>query len=136
MCVTRAVLWNTHWLRLPGCGHPRPPSPRTLGLRAVDSPWTAVDEDAAENLAAAARSGLAVGVLPDLLRLLVDPEHHHEQLEHDPVDAERQQHEDRLDDDQGEQAAGQAACLEADDQDDQADEGGPEGEQDVEDPDD
>src|SRR5579863_6159814 len=136
MCVTWAFLWNTRWLGRSGCGHARPSSPRTLAVRAVDSAWTAVDEETAENLAGTPRSGLAVGVFADLLQLVVDPEHHHEQLEHHPVDAERQQHEDRLDDDQGEQAARDPAGLEADDQDAQADERGPDGEQDVEDLDD
>ena len=50
MCVTWAFLWNTHWLAPSGCGHARPPSPRTLALRAVDRPWTAVDEEAAKIL--------------------------------------------------------------------------------------
>ncbi len=51
MCVTWGFLWNTRWLGRWSCGHAEPPSPRTLAVRAVDRPWTAVDEEAAENLA-------------------------------------------------------------------------------------
>ena len=66
---------------------------------------------------------------------LVDPEHHHERLKHHPVHAEREQDEDRLDDDQADQAAPNPPVLQ-DDEDAQADERDPDGEQDVEDLDD
>src|SRR6185437_808740 len=86
----------------------------------------------------AARSGLRLGLaaFANLLGLLVDAEDDHERLKHHAVDAERQQQEDRLDDDQREQAARDAAGLEADDEDRDADERGPDREQHVEDLDD
>jgi hypothetical protein len=51
MCVTGAKLWNTSSSGALPCGQPEPVSQRTLGVRAVDRPVTAVDHGEAENLA-------------------------------------------------------------------------------------
>src|SRR5690348_2327132 len=138
MCVTGAELWNTSSSGPFRCGHPEPISPATLEVHPVDAPTAAVDDGEARKSCPAARSGLRLGLaaFADLLGLLVDAEDDHERLEHHAVDAERQQQEDRLDDDQREQAARDAAGLEADDEDRDADERGPDREQHVEDLDD
>src|SRR5579871_6359591 len=115
MCVTGAALWNTPSLRGLRCGQAPPVSPRWLAVRVVDRALEAVD-DGTGKTCPAWRLVFCLGVDTDLLRLVVDPEDHHEGLQKDPVDAERQQDQDRVDDDQDGQAAHDPAAGEADDQ--------------------
>ena len=62
----------------------------------------------------------ALAALAYRFQLLMHPVHDHEELQDDPVHAEGQQHEDRVDDDQREEPAGGAAVLEAEAKEDSA----------------
>src|SRR5579875_134814 len=92
----------------------RAPSPRALALRPVESPAAAVDGQGREILSVPVLAALA-----QRPEILVHPVHDHDELEYHPVHAEGEQDEDRVDDDQREEAAGRPAVLEPEAEEDQ-----------------
>ena len=105
MCVTRASLWNTPLLEVLRCGHRSPVKPHTLGVRAVDRHRRLWTGRCGKTCRAILDRALVLGVRADLLQFAVDLEDHHERLKDDPVHAERDQNEERVDDDERRQRA-------------------------------